>query len=152
MNLGAVRSSVAADLCRGVARALAAADHAVLAEVPLGNGRRADLVAVGRAGEIVIVEVKSSRTDFITDRKWREYIDFCDRFYFAVGGGFPERLLPADEGLIRADRYAAEVARPAAERPLSAMRRKAMLIRFARVAAARLQALADTEIDQARFF
>ena len=144
------RPEVTRALCRGVTRALFAADHTALAELPLANGRRADLVAVGRAGEITIVEVKSGRADFQADRKWRDYLDFCDLFYFAIGPDFPAWLLPAEEGLIRADRYAAEVARPAVHRPLSGARRKAMLIRFARVAASRLQVLADPEADPAR--
>jgi hypothetical protein len=134
---------VAVGIWRGVARRLADADQAVLAELPLGNGRRADLVAVDRAGAFTIVEVKSCRADFMTDRKWQDYLGFCDRFYFAVGPDFPLDLLPESEGLILADRFAAEIAREAASRPLSAARRKAMLLRFARAAAARLQALSD---------
>jgi hypothetical protein len=136
-------NAVAVGIWRGAARRLVDADHAVLAELPLGNGRRADLVAVDRAASITIVEVKSCRADFMTDRKWQDYLGFCDRFYFAVGPDFPLDLLPESEGLILADRFAAEIAREAASRPLSAARRKAMLLRFARAAAARLQALSD---------
>lgn len=133
----------AADICRGVRRALAAADHAVLPELPLANGRRADLVALGRDGRITVVEVKSSRADFLADQKWPEYLDFCDLFYFAVGADFPHALLPPTQGLILADRFMAEVVREASVRPLPAARRKAMLLRFGRAAAMRLHALDD---------
>jgi hypothetical protein len=133
----------AALILRGVARALCAADHAVLAEVPLANGRRADLLALDRSGTITLVEIKSSRADFLADRKWQDYLDYCDRFYFAVAAGFPLELLPPGEGLILADRFAGEVVRAARLRCLSAARRKAMLIRFARASAARLQTLLD---------
>ncbi len=133
----------AADILRGVARALAAADQAVVAELPLGNGRRADLAALDRTGLITLIEVKASRADFLADRKWRAYLDHCDRFYFAVADGFPLELLPPAEGLIRADRYAAEILREAPRRTLVAARRKALLIRFARASAGRLQALLD---------
>ena len=75
----------ACDLLRGVSRALAEADHAVIAELPLRNGRRADMAALDRAGAITVVEVKSCRADFRSDRKWYEYLPYCDRFYFAVG-------------------------------------------------------------------
>ena len=126
-----------------MARALSAADQAVLPELPLANGRRADLVALDRGGTITLVEIKSSRADFVADRKWQEYLDYCDRFYFAVAAGFPVELLPPDEGLILADRFAGEVLREARLRCLSAARRKAMLIRFARASAGRLQALLD---------
>ena len=133
----------AADIRRGVARALAAADQAVVAELALGNGRRADLAALDRTGMITLVEVKASRADFLADRKWPAYLDYCDRFYFAVADGFPLELLPPREGLIRADRFAAEVLREAPVRALAAARRKALLIRFARAAASRLQALLE---------
>ena len=136
--------SGAAEIVRGVARALAAADQAVVDEVPLANGRRADLVALDRGGTITLIEVKASRADFVADRKWQNYLDYCDRFYFAVAAGFPLELLPPDEGLILADRFAGEILRPARIRCLSASRRKAMLIRIARASAGRLQALLDS--------
>ena len=114
------------------------ADQAVLSELSLANGRRADLTAVDHHGRITIVEIKSSLADFRADHKWRDYLDYCDFFYFAVVDGFPQQTLPAEEGLIVADAFAAEIMRPARHRPLSAARRKAMLIRFARIAATRL--------------
>ncbi len=135
--------AAAIDILRGVARALRAADQAVLPEVPLANGRRADLLALDRSGLITLVEIKSCRADFRADRKWQHYLEYCDRFYFAVAAGFPQDLLPPDEGLILADRFAGEIVREARPRPLAAARRKAMLIRFARAAAGRLQLLLD---------
>lgn len=138
---GAPADAVAAGIWRGAARRLIDADHAVLAEMPLGNGRRADLVAIDRAAAITIVEVKSGRADFLADRKWQAYLGFCDRFYFAVGPDFPLALLPPGEGLIVADRFAGEIVREAPLRPLGAARRKAMLLRFGRAAAARLHSL-----------
>jgi hypothetical protein len=136
-------TTAADDIRRGVGRALAHADHAVLAEVPLGNGRRADLVAIDRAGMISLVEIKSCRADFVTDRKWYQYLDYCDRFYFAVTSDFPRHLLPADAGLIVADRFGGEIVREVPIRALGPARRKAILIRFGRAAAGRLQALLD---------
>ena len=139
----AAPGSTAAGIWRGAARCLIAADHAVLAELPLGNGRRADLAAIDRTATITIVEIKSGRADFLADRKWQAYLGFCDRFYFAVDRDFPMALLPAGEGLILADRFAGEIVHEAAVRPLGAARRKAMLLRFARLAAARLYAFTD---------
>ena len=136
----------ACDLLRGVGRALADADHAVLAELPLGNGRRADVAAIDRAGTITLIEVKSCRADFCSDRKWHQYLPYCDRFYFAVGRNFPLDLLPADEGLILADRFGAEIMRGARLRALGPARRKAMLIRFGRAAASRLRSLVDPQL------
>ena len=135
----------ACDLLRGVSRALAEADHAVIAELPLRNGRRADMAALDRAGAITVVEVKSCRADFRRDRKWYEYLPYCDRFYFAVGRDFPLDLLPPEEGLILADRFGAEIVREARLRALSPARRKAMLIRFGRAAAGRLRMLVDPQ-------
>ena len=84
---------------------------AIVSEVTLANGRRADVAAIGPNGEIWIVEIKSSLVDFQTDQKWPEYRDFCDRFFFAVGPQFPQQVLPAEAGLIIADRYGGEIAR-----------------------------------------
>jgi hypothetical protein len=140
------QSAAAAEIARGVGRLLWSLGLASVTELPLANGRRADVVALSDKGEFRIVEIKSSVEDFRADHKWPEYRDFCDRLYFAVGPAFPQQLLPLDAGLIVADRYGGEIAREAAERRLPAARRKAMALRFARVAALRLQSLADPEI------
>ena len=114
-------------------------------EVSLANGRRADVAAVAASGEIWIVEIKSSVEDFRTDQKWPEYRDYCDRLFFAVAPAFPREILPADTGLIIADRYGGEILRPAPEHKLAGARRKAMTLRFVRTAAFRLQAAIDPE-------
>lgn len=135
----------AADIHRGVARLLSAHGMASVAEVSLANGRRADVVAVAAAGEIWIVEIKSSVEDFRADRKWPEYRSYCDRLFFAVAPAFPHGILPAETGLIVADRYGGEVVRAAAEHRLSGTRRKAVTLRVVHTAALRLQAAADLE-------
>src|SRR5262249_38244379 len=94
------QSPAAADICRGVARLLRAHGMASLAEVPLANGRRADVVAIATGGEIWIAEIKSSVEDFRADGKWPEYREFCDRLFFAVAPTFPCEMLPLDTGLI----------------------------------------------------
>lgn len=122
---------------RGAARLLLAMGHAPLAEVGLPNGRRADLMALGPRGEIVIVEVKSSPEDYLTDRKWGEYVPYCDRFYFAVAPEFPMALLPGEPGLIVADAFDGAVVRDASSTPLAGARRKALTLAFGRLAAQR---------------
>jgi hypothetical protein len=136
-------SPAAAEIIRGTMRMLLDLELASLPEFTLATGRRLDLMAVGRDGRLVAIEVKSCRTDFMTDRKWRDYLDHADEFYFAVGPGFPVELLPEDEGLIVADRFAATLMRPARARSVAASRRRAVLLRFARTAALRLQGAAD---------
>ncbi len=130
-------------LARGVCRALAALGHAVLTEVPLASGRRADVMAVTAAGNILIVEVKSGIEDFRADRKWAEYRAWCDALYFAVPADFPAALIPDDCGMLIADTFGAAMVREIPETPLAAARRKAVLLRFGRLAAARLQRLTD---------
>lgn len=146
------QSARALEIGRGVARLLKQYDFATMPEMPLANGRRADIVALGEGGEIWIVEIKSSLEDFRSDNKWPEYAEFCDRFLFAVLPDFPMDVIPEDVGLIVADRYGGEIVRPAAEDKLAAARRKAMTQRFARIAARRLQALTDPDaaLDGAR--
>jgi hypothetical protein len=143
----------ATDVARGVSRLLFRADTMTLCEVPLGNGRRADLMAIDAKGCVTIVEIKVSRADLLGDAKWPDYLDYCDRFYWAVPAGFDcspferEALRPAIAGLIVADRYDAVIVREAATRPLAAPRRKAETLRFARRAARRMMAALDPGLD-----
>ncbi len=133
------QSAVAAEIQRGICRALRALGHSVVCELPLANGRRADVVALSPGGDIWIVEIKSCLVDFQTDGKWHDYLDYCDRLYFAVTPDFPHEVLPQEAGLALADRYGAEFVREPAEERLNAARRKAMMLCFARAAALRLQ-------------
>ncbi len=138
-------SPQAAEILRGTARLLLDLGLTSLPEFQLASGRRVDLMALGRDGRLVAIEVKSCRTDFLTDRKWPEYIGYADQFYFAVAPGFPHDLLPPEQGLIVADRYAASLIRPARARSVAPGRRRALLLRFARTAALRLQGEADPD-------
>ena len=130
---------------RGVCRRLRAEGYTVAAELALPTGRRADLAALSRTGEIAIIEVKSSVEDFRADGKWADYLAFADLFYFATGPHVPTDIFPADVGLIVADPYGAEVLRPALAEKIAAATRKQMLIRLARAAMERLYELEDPE-------
>jgi len=131
------RPEVTAAVTRGAARLLAALGYAPLAEVCLPNGRRADLMALGRRGEILIVEVKSGLEDFRADLKWGEYLAYCDAFAFAVGPEFPRDRLPLEPGLIVADGFGGALLREASRTPLVGARRKALTLAFGRLAALR---------------
>ena len=122
---------------RGTARLVTALGYAPLLEVGLPNGRRADIMALSPRGQIVIVEVKSGLDDFRADRKWAEYLPFCDAFYFAVSPDFPTHILPIEPGLIVGDAFDGAVVREAPASPLAGARRKALTIAFARMAAMR---------------
>lgn len=128
---------VTAEVARGVGRLLLERGLPPLFEFTLPSGRRLDVAAVSEAGDITAVEIKVSLADFRGDEKWNEYLDYCDRYYFAVPEGFPLELLPADHGLIVADKFGAAIVREARHAPLASARRKALLIRFARAAAER---------------
>ena len=141
------RPTCAADIVRGTLRLLRELDATALAEFRLQNGRRLDLLALHRDGSFTAIEVKSSRVDFLTDRKWGEYLAFADRFAFAVAPGFPLDLLPPLEGLIVADRFEGTLLRSGPHRPLPAARRRALTLRFARTASARLMGEDDPGPD-----
>lgn len=130
-------------LARGVARALLGFDFVSLPEFVPTPGLRVDLMCLGPKAEIWIVECKSSRADFRADSKWQGYLEWCDRYFWAVDSDFPTELLPDDGGLILADGYGAEIVRMAPEAPLAAARRKVLLRAFARHAGLRLHALRD---------
>jgi hypothetical protein len=142
------RDAVTREVCRGVGRLMRALSFAVINELPLPNGRRADVVGLSPSGDIWIIEVKSCLEDLRVDVKWPEYRDFSDALLFAVAPDFPRDLLPADTGLILADKYGGEIVRQAPETRLSPGRRKAMTLRFARAAAFSLQTLADPGVDR----
>lgn len=130
-------------LTRGVARLFRDLGLAPLPEFSMPNGRRADIAGLDQKGRFVIAEIKSCAADFTADGKWRDYLPFCDAFYFAVAEAFPREMLPCEEGLIIADGFGGAVLRAAVERPLAAARRKAVTLRFARQAAARAAFAAD---------
>ena len=139
------QSPAAAAIQRGVTRLMRLHGFATLTEATLASGRRADVLALGPAGEVFIVEIKSSLTDFRSDRKWPGYCDFCDRFYFATAAGFDHAVLPPDQGLIIADRHGGDWMRHPVERRLNPARRKAVTLLIARLAAARLQTGLDPD-------
>lgn len=131
------RPETTLSVTRGAARLLADMGYAPLLEVGLPNGRRADVMALGRKGDIVICEVKSGVEDYRVDRKWPEYAPFCDAFFFAVAPEFPQGLLPEHPGLIVADGFGGAVVRDPPSTPLAPARRKALTLAFARLAAMR---------------
>jgi hypothetical protein len=137
------QSETALMIARGVRRLLRARGFSSLTELPLTDGRRADIAAVNCDGEVLIVEVKSSPADFRTDRKWRDYAASCDRLYFAVSERTPASLMPVEAGLIIADPYGAEIVREAERQRMAPASRRALLLRFAQAAADRLHRLAD---------
>ena len=139
------QSPTALAIARGTARFLHALGYCVVSELPLPSGRRADLVALGGDGEILIVEIKSSVADFRADQKWTDYRLHCDRLFFATVIDVPRQIFPSDAGLIVADAFGASIVEEAPEHRLAAATRKAIMLRFAHAAALRLQTLVDPQ-------
>lgn len=139
----------ARDVARGVARLFARNDIWCLPEVPLRCGRRADLMGIDARGQIVIVEIKVARGDLLGDAKWGDYLDYCDRFFWALPPGLDRApldsaaFLPEVCGVIVADGYDGEILRPAALSPLAAARRKVQVESLARIAMRRHTGLLD---------
>ncbi|WP_099827702.1 MmcB family DNA repair protein [Oceaniglobus indicus] len=136
-------------LARGVCRHLLGHDFMSVEELVPTPGLRVDVMALGPKGEVWIVECKSSRVDFTSDRKWQGYLEWCDRYFWAVDAAFPTDLLPDGTGLMIADAYDAEILRMGPETRLPPARRRVMTQTFARHAARRLQALRDPGLAQA---
>ena len=135
-------------LARGTCRALEQLGYASLVEFPLANRRRADILALGKSGDLIIVEIKTSVTDFRADRKWAGYRDFADRLYFAVPSDFPALLIPEDCGLMVADAFGAALLRHGVTTLLAPARRRALTLRFALTAATRLRRQLDPQAGQ----
>lgn len=132
-------------LARGICRALTQLGYVGLVEVALANGRRADILALGKSGELIVIEIKCSVADFRSDRKWTSYRDYADRLYFAVPKEFPAQLIPDDCGLMVADAFGAAILRHGLLTPLAPARRRAVTLRFAIAAAARLRRQLDPD-------
>jgi hypothetical protein len=144
---------IAAEVARGVTRLFCRHDLFAVCEMPLPNGRRADLMAIDAKGGLTIVEIKVAKADLLGDAKWTDYLEYCDRFFWAVPAHLArildeDRYLPQVAGLIVADRYDAAVIRDAIPRPLAPARRKAELLRFARRAARRLAVQVDPSLGE----
>ena len=133
-------------LARGVCRHLLSYDYVSLLEFMPKTGRRVDVIGLGPKGEIWIVECKSSVVDFQSDHKWQDYLEWCDRYFWAVDKNFPIELLPSESGLIIADPYDAEIIHMPQEERLNSSRRKAIVQKIARHAARRDQKSRDTGI------
>lgn len=141
-NLSGVLAGAAA-IVRGTQRLLASLGQASVTEYVLPDGRRADILALDRAGAFTIIEVKSCLVDFLSDGKWPDYRAYCDRFYFAVDAAFPAERVPEACGLMLADGYGAAIIREAPVHGLAGARRRALLVGFGLVAAGRLHRMAD---------
>ena len=133
-------------LARGVCRHLASLGLVTVEEFVPARGLRVDVLALGPKGELWVVECKSSRADYMSDGKWQGYLEWCDRFFWAVDADFPTELLPDETGLIIADQYDAEILRMGPEDKLPGARRKVMIQKFATHAARRLHALRDPDM------
>jgi hypothetical protein len=136
-----VPDGLAGELARGVMRLFGDLGQSCLTELPLGNGRRVDVMALDRSGLLSVVEVKTTAADYRSDRKWREYLAYCDAFYFAVPETFDRLLLPGDVGIIVADSWGGAILTASPEFKLAPARRKAVTLRFARAAGRRLMRL-----------
>jgi len=134
-------------LARGVSRHLRSHGYVSIEEFVPARGLRVDVMALGSKGELWVIECKSSRADFQADNKWQGYLEWCDRYFWAVDTEFPTDLLPEGTGLIFADAYDAEIIRMAPEDKLAPARRKKMIQKFATDAARRLQHFRDPKLS-----
>ncbi len=151
MSESTLAATTASDVARGVARLFARNDIWCLTEMPLRNGRRADMMGIDAKGQVIIVEIKVQRGDLLGDGKWPDYLDFCDRFFWGVPPGFDRSPLEGEGfrpdccGVIVADGYDGEILRPAPLHPLAAARRKVEVERLARTALRRATVAADPQ-------
>jgi len=134
-------------VARGVSRLLMQEGYSPILEFTLANGRRLDVAALGPDGTVVGVEIKVALGDLKSDQKWPEYLEFCDHFYFAIPPDFLDEFVPTGTGLIVADRYGGAIVRPSPVAPVHASRRRAVTLRFAKVAAERLANVIELAAD-----
>lgn len=136
-------------LARGVSRLMASHGFSGIEEFVPTRGLRVDVIALGPKGELWIVECKSSRADFVSDNKWQSYLEWCDRFFWAVDSDFPTDLLPDTSGLIVADAYGGEILRMPESCKLAPARRRVITQKIAQTATRRLHVLRDPAMHSA---
>jgi hypothetical protein len=142
--------TTAAEVARGVSRLLMQEGFSPILEFTLANGRRLDVAALGGDGTVLGIEIKVALSDLRGDMKWPEYLEFCELFYFAIPPDFPDEHVPPRTGLIVADRYGGAIIRPSPIAQIHASRRKAVTLRFAKVAAERLAMTLELAADPTR--
>ena len=135
-------------IARGVCRHLKQYNFSCLQEFVPIKGSRVDIIAIGPRGEIWIIECKSSTADFNQDHKWEKYLPFCDRYFWAVPKDFPANILPANDGLIIADQYGAEIIRYGSEHLINSQKRKKITTKIARNASDRLRTIIDPSVTK----
>lgn len=147
-------SPLADRLARGVSRRLRDIGYGTLVEFRVGTERRVDVMGLDQFGRFAIVEIKTSEADFRCDRKWHEYLEFCDRFYFAVPTQFPREILPEEHGLMTADAFDAAIIRQSQDFKMNAARRRNQILRFALAASGRLHYASDPQasLDRSSWF
>lgn len=145
-----ISTSTAADVARGVNRLLMMEGYSPILEFTLANGRRLDVAALGPDGAMIGVEIKVALADLRGDVKWPDYLEYCDRFFFAIPPDFPDEHVPSDTGLIVADRYGGSIIRPSPEWKVHPSRRKSVTLSFAKVAAERLARMLERGGDVAK--
>lgn len=133
-------------ISRGVMRHFSQLGLSSLPEFAPTRSLRVDIITFGLSDEIWIVECKSGKTDFKSDNKWYGYLDWCDRYFWAVDRDFPVDILPSDTGLIIADPYDASILREAPLNKLSVVRRKKLMKLIAKTACGRLLAHSDPKM------
>ena len=133
-------------IARGVMRHFSQIGLSSLSEFSPIRGLRVDIITLGMSDEIWIVECKSGQSDFKSDKKWQNYLDWCDRYFWAVDANFPINILPSDTGIIIADAYDASILRDSPLNKLSAARRKKIMNSVARLACNRLLLHTDPKI------
>ncbi len=133
-------------IARGVMRHFDQIGLSSLSEFSPIKGLRVDIITLGMSNEIWIIECKSGQSDFKSDRKWHNYLDWCDRYFWAVDANFPIDILPINTGIIIADAYDASILREAPLNKLSPARQKKVIKSIAKSACSRLLTHIDPKI------
>lgn len=56
--------------------------YVAASEITLPHGKRCDVIGYNENRHIVIIEVKTSKKDFLRDEKWETYLPYCHEYYF----------------------------------------------------------------------
>ena len=128
-------------------RFLSTKGYKVLTEFALPNKKRVDIIGINLKKEIVIVEVKSNKNGVKLDKKWKNYLNYCNYFYFACS----EKInfnLSKDIGIIQNNSNKTQITKEPKYKKLPENKKNKLIFKIALSAASKFHRLIDPEFKK----
>tara|TARA_Y100000590_G_scaffold367596_1_gene427753 strand:- start:300 stop:767 length:468 start_codon:yes stop_codon:yes gene_type:complete len=122
--------------------------YKVLSEFALPNKKRVDIIALNLKKEIIIVEVKSNKTAIKLDKKWKNYLSYCNYFYFACNGNLKNISFSKNIGVIQENSKNVKIIKKSKYRNIPKNRKNNLIFKIALSAASKFHRLIDPKFQK----